>query len=515
MQLFTASGGLTQLFPVAWRCHVIAGCDALSGAFIAVMLVFGPWAFGCTETWSIWCLNAVGYCLGALLIAKLLVGRINVRPRRSLESGAHAGSVLMPDTNLIEHRILCTLGTVSILLPTYCFVAAVNARATVEPRSGTLIYHDCIVWLPHSLNAGATWDVFWRLIALICCFWSIRDYLKHGGRANNAVIPPRLADLLWLLILSGGLMAIVGVLQREVHTPKLLFLRLPEVNREAFTQFGPFAYRANAGQYFNLLWPVCLAFVCWWSARSHVRITRLTAAFVCVAALAVVPLISGARGAAIIDLASLLILAPVLLASVSKGTHHQTINGRPGLAMTAAFTGVIVLGGLWSAPQFWSRWREWRSAWAERAQLCDQTRVIARDYPLFGTGPGTFESVYGLYRESSQTYWPAQLHNDWLETRVTFGIAGSALFAVGLGCVLVRCYGLGVGHPLLPGIWVALAGCLIQARWDFPMQVYSIAWLFVFWIAVLFAIRAVKVRKNRDPVALATYSSTRVQRPWA
>ena len=29
------------------------------------------------------------------------------------------------------------------------------------------------------------------------------------------------------------------------------------------TQFGPYAYRANASQYFNLLWPVCLGF--WWT----------------------------------------------------------------------------------------------------------------------------------------------------------------------------------------------------------------------------------------------------------
>src|SRR5262249_31615049 len=36
----------------------------------------------------------------------------------------------------------------------------------------------------------------------------------------------------------------------------------PHIHQTAAGQFGPYAYRANAAQYFNLLWPVCLGF--WW-----------------------------------------------------------------------------------------------------------------------------------------------------------------------------------------------------------------------------------------------------------
>ena len=34
-------------------------------------------------------------------------------------------------------------------------------------------------------------------------------------------------------------------------------------------------------------------------------------------------------------------------------------------------------------------------------------------------------------------------------------------------------------------LWLALAGCLIQARFDFPFQVYSILLLFLFHCAIL------------------------------
>src|SRR2546426_9391024 len=48
--------------------------------------------------------------------------------------------------------------------------------------------------------------------------------------------------------------------------------------------------------------------------------------------------------------------------------------------------------------------------------IFDTARKIAADYPVFGTGPGTLEAVFQLYRTSTEEYWPAQLHNDWLET---------------------------------------------------------------------------------------------------
>jgi O-antigen ligase len=33
----------------------------------------------------------------------------------------------------------------------------------------------------------------------------------------------------------------------------------------------------------------------------------------------------------------------------------------------------------------------------DREQMYDRARPMAKDYPLFGTGPGTFEAVFQLY----------------------------------------------------------------------------------------------------------------------
>src|SRR5260370_38054638 len=58
---------------------------------------------------------------------------------------------------------------------------------------------------------------------------------------------------------------IEGLAEPVGGSVNLLFLVNPRVNQAGITQFGPYAYRANAAQYFNLLWPVCLGL--WWTLR--------------------------------------------------------------------------------------------------------------------------------------------------------------------------------------------------------------------------------------------------------
>src|ERR1041385_3393731 len=51
-------------------------CDGLTEAVVYFEIVFGPWAFGATERWSIWTLNFAGYALGAMLLTKWWVRRL-------------------------------------------------------------------------------------------------------------------------------------------------------------------------------------------------------------------------------------------------------------------------------------------------------------------------------------------------------------------------------------------------------------------------------------------------------
>src|SRR5262249_35809502 len=161
-------------------------------------------------------------------------------------------------------------------------VAAVNARATYDAISMTFVYRDHIQWLPASLDRSSTWGIFWNLLALGCCFWAARDWLQSSPthdalagplrsrltsiRSFTLPVQARLKSVLMVLTISGGLLGLEGIIQRLSGSSKLLFFIVPQLHREASEQFASYAYRANAAQYFNLLWPVCFGF--WWTSRS-------------------------------------------------------------------------------------------------------------------------------------------------------------------------------------------------------------------------------------------------------
>ncbi|MCX8108062.1 MAG: O-antigen ligase family protein [Verrucomicrobiae bacterium] len=287
--------------------------DRVSGILLYGMVIFSPWAFGSTEPWAIWSMNFAGYVLGLLLFTKLAI-RFLSRYRQSTpnqELGGRFSAVLFTP---IARTVLgpreqvpprwgdgdnprwttLALAVLTVIILGWCFVSALNARATIDFTTLEFNYRDSrIPWLPHSYHAPASWFEFWKYLGLACTFWAARDWLlgqtrrerlrQNRDRSDHensdlfadlppepgSYIPSRLRTLLWLVCLNGTVLAIEGIAQRLDGTNKLLWLVEPTVNKTTESQFGPYAYRANACQYLNLVWPVCLGF--WWVLRHEAR----------------------------------------------------------------------------------------------------------------------------------------------------------------------------------------------------------------------------------------------------
>lgn len=488
-----------QLSPVDIQLY--RGAEIISGALISCMVIFSPWAFGTTQTWSIWTMNAAGYALGLLLALKVSIRVLkSYRPERWDSPAAE-------EVNESRHlrRLTRALAVLTGLILLYTFTSAINTRATWLPFQLRFEYYRFIPWLPHSMDGAATWSAAWKYLGLACAFWAIRDWLlaKSGSEqriqrhasislASAPPIPARLRGLLWLLAINGALLAIEGIIQRGEGSGKLLFLVKPHVNPGAETQFGPWAYRSNASQYFNLLWPVCLGF--WWTLHraGGSRRKRHHLILVCAALMAACPIISTSRGGAIVTVAIAVLGTGFLLAA-------QFVFGR-SRAETPASRGIAAAGimlflisalalGLslgWKTLQ--PRMADLDQGYDQREEMYERARPMAADYPLFGTGPGTFSTVFQLYRITTDTYWPAQLHNDWLETRITFGWLGSILVALSLALAIARWFirgGIHGGRRFMVLTWMAMAGCMVHARWDLPFQIHSIVFLFLVICAIL------------------------------
>jgi hypothetical protein len=305
-----------------------------------------------------------------------------------------------------------------------------------------------------------------------------------------AYLPGRLRLLLWVLCLNGALLAVECLAQRVSGTTKLLWLVEPRINNTAISQLGPYAYRSNGAQYLNLVWPVCLGF--WWTLRRDLRHRRsppspreaqrpqivLGAALV----MAAVAILSASRAGAAVAIVAVLVSTAILF----FGRHGHDRIAKQGVLVFLGVT--LATAGYFGMGLLGERFKHLGSDYDSRDAMYETARKISADFPAYGTGPGTLGAVFQLYRNSAEEYWPAQLHNDWLETLVTFGWVGSLPVALAFVCAL--------GRWLVPGgihsnwrmtalIWLALAGCMAHARYDFPFQIYSTLLLFLLECAIL------------------------------
>ena len=460
--------------------------DGLTEGLIYFAIVFGPWAFGTTQDWSIQVMNGVGLALGLLWVVKT----VSRRP----------SSVLRPPS-----ATLLGAGTLVILL--YCLVSALNARAVYQPEQWHFAYRPVIAWLPHSFDQAASWGAFWKYLGLAGFFWALRDWLLTPSAPEAAAVavagkegwgghrlPVHLRRLFWLLAANGTALALQGLMQRAEGGNELLWLVVPRINNTADAQFGPYAYRSNAAQYFNLLWPAVLGF--WWAGVSSLRHrraagagerqNRLAVLLPCVLIMAVCPLVSSSRGGAIVLVVNLIMAGGILTLAQWRKAWWTKVALLLGLAGVVG--GGTVLGWQTLSP----RMEMIGQGYVEREGLYLAGHYMAQDNAWFGTGPGTFATLYQLYRRnaiSDSDDWLAQMHNDWLETLITFGRLGTVPIFLTLVVVLAQWFRGGGGiygnkyFVLL--LWVALGGCLVHACFDFPFQVHSVLTLFLILCAVL------------------------------
>jgi O-antigen ligase len=340
-------------------------------------------------------------------------------------------------------------------------------------------------------------------LALAGLFWALRDWLLTGspkeaarleleGLPNPAGsrLPLRLRRLFWILTCNGMVLAFEGLMQRVEGGNKLLWLIVPRYNQDAESQFGPYAYRANAAQYFNLLWPAVLGF--WWacvsslrrrkSAENSARKSRVAVLLPCALIMAICPLVSTSRGGAIVLAINLIMAGGILW--MAQWRSHWVAKALILLLLAGVAGGGALLGWKALAP----RLEMMEEGYEGREALYMTGRYMARDNAWFGTGPGTFDTMDQLYRRSETDAWEAYLHNDWLETLITFGRLGATpIFLTALLVLSHWFWGGGIygNKYFVLLLWVALGGCLVHAGFDFPLQIHSVLTLFLVLCAVL------------------------------
>jgi O-antigen ligase len=162
------------------------------------------------------------------------------------------------------------------------------------------------------------------------------------------------------------------------------------------------------------------------------------------------------------------------------------------LGVVAAILAVLGVGGWLGGEAMMARFRlEDLSSMSSRKLIYEDSARMAQDFAVFGSGAETFAPLYYFYRHKDPV-WNAYVHDDYLETRVTFGSVGFVIIVlIFLAVWLVPFFGNGIPAPpeFILLIGVAMVGILIHAKSDLPFQIYSIHSQFVLLCAVLTSLK--------------------------
>ena len=138
-----------------------------------------------------------------------------------------------------------------------------------------------------------------------------------------------------------------------------------------------------------------------------------------------------------------------------------------------------------------------------RAQLLSTTSKAAADFMPFGSGLGSFRSVYHLYEQPQQVteIYVVHAHNDYVELALELGIAGillMLLFLAWWAAAVWRMWRTAEAGPFARAAAIASAAVLIHSLADFPLRTAAIAACFGMCMALLADSRAAPPKERKE-----------------
>ncbi len=312
-----------------------------------------------------------------------------------------------------KKKLICTALALVLYLVFQMVPLPASVLGLLEPRMaammGPVAFHSVTVYQFKTEEALA------RLAVYLMVFFTSALFID--GRSVNKVLKG--------LSIFGFALALFAIVQHVTWNGKIYWFA-------SFTPggnpFGPFVDRDHFPGYINMIIPLSLAVAV---ASKSIEKKVLYTFFAAVMALSV--FLSLSRGGVISFICGLAVFSAILL--IRRSPKWQLML----LAVFAvAFASFVLYAGV--APLLarfskegvsdTARLMAWKGAWA-----------AFRDFPVFGTGLGTFVNVFTYYQPIHlQKIWE-HAHNDYLELLTEGGLAGFLISAAFVVAILRAAFG--------------------------------------------------------------------------
>lgn len=138
-----------------------------------------------------------------------------------------------------------------------------------------------------------------------------------------------------------------------------------------------------------------------------------------------------------------------------------------------------------------------------RGDIIHDAFPIIQDFPLFGSGGGSFYSIFPRYQELEVYAFYDHVHNDYLQFAIEFGIAGVFILLIillftfykALRAMYKRKNSIFKGTSF--AVAMAMLGMCIHMTVDFPLQGFANACYFVVFIGLAMVANGLKIRREK------------------
>ena len=426
---------------------------------VLLMVCLSPWAFGAADPpWEFLLLGGVGVVLALWGAVMLLEGRLTWRKCPVALCLAALYLLGVVQATPLPPPVLAAASPAAARLYGQVLPAQPEAlpggearAAAPEPPGSTI-----------SLYPGATRRELVRLLAVFLLFAAVRNNIASAGAFRRLAVAATA---------NGALLSLFALLQ-YFSSPHQTVYWAVATGAEVF---GPFICRNHFPFYVNLCVGLAAGLLVRYGSSAAVLhdSRRLWVGLALVLMLAAVAL-SLSRGG-LVALAGGAALFLALRLARSPRLARLT-----GVVLVAG--GVIALVAWFGADRVKARLAtviDGRAAREDRIPLWSRVMPLAAEYPILGSGYGTFDYLEPTTRTTGEDsgYRYEHAHNDYLEALLEGGVVRLGLSLLALGLVIwlgARAFLRG-GDGLALGGLFGVAAVAVHSFFDFGLHIPAIA----------------------------------------
>jgi len=430
-------------------------------AGIILLLLLSPLPFGSVKYWAVF---VIGACCACLALLTLLVPPRE--PDRAKQPSEGADHRVIPPLLKASLAAFAVLMLVQIIpLPSFLVAALSEKRAMIHGL--TAPGESAADWLAVSVFPYATAVEIWKFAAYVLAGWlTYRVVTSRAGARRIAIA----------LVFSAVFQAGYGLFEFASGRQHILgYQKIHYIDCAT----GTFINRNHFAGFLELAFPILWALVTFYWSRASSEKSDNTGSreksilLLFFGALMVTGLIASASRGGIFALAATFLAFQVI---------RPTLKGnRANAGLAAVFCLLVLLFSLWLGTDG-MRTRigavgEDLAAAGNRLGAWKVTGRMISDFPILGSGLGTYRHAFPVYRPTAMPLNFAHAHNDYLELASDAGLVGAALllgFLAGFLIVCIRRFSkrrsLFARRMALGGM-TAIAAILVHSVYDFNLHI--------------------------------------------